>query len=215
MSIAKKPKMRAGAQTPVRRQRRQPDEVRSAAIEAARNLLASDGPNAITLKAVASELGMTHTNLIHHFGSAGDLQSALMKEMVRELTATIEAAIAESGAGAGNRRLFVDLVFDAFDKGGAGRLAAWIVMSGNARLLTPVGQVVREYVSYVEKEMAKEGGDERLHERVTSSLMLVTLAALGDSIIGDVLRKMVERDRDALRGVITELLHVIHHDPAP
>jgi len=213
MSIAKKPKARASTHSPVRRQRRQPDEVRSSAIEAARKLLATEGPTAITLKAVASELGMTHTNLIHHFGSAGDLQSALMKEMVRELTATIEAAIAESGAGAANRRLFVDLVFDAFDKGGAGRLAAWIVMSGNARLLTPVGQVVREYVSYVEHEMAKEGGDEKLHERVTSSLMLVTLAALGDSIIGDVLRKMVERDRDALRGVITDLLHVIHGDP--
>ncbi|HTE42751.1 MAG TPA: TetR family transcriptional regulator, partial [Steroidobacteraceae bacterium] len=166
MSIAKKPKARASTHSPVRRQRRQPDEVRSSAIEAARKLLATEGPTAITLKAVASELGMTHTNLIHHFGSAGDLQSALMKEMVRELTATIEAAIAESGAGAANRRLFVDLVFDAFDKGGAGRLAAWIVMSGNARLLTPVGQVVREYVSYVEHEMAKEGGDEKLHERV-------------------------------------------------
>ncbi|MBC7984538.1 MAG: TetR/AcrR family transcriptional regulator [Candidatus Obscuribacterales bacterium] len=205
MSITKKkPKARPA------RQRRSPEEVRRRALESARSLLAANGPTAITLKAVADDLGMTHTNLIHHFGSAGELQSALMREMVRELTLTIEGAMARSSAGEVNRRQFVDLVFDAFDQGGAGRLAAWIVMSGNARLLAPVGQVVREYVTNVEQTIALHSRDPKLHERVTSSLLLVTLAALGDAIIGDTLRKMVERDRDALREIITNLLYTIH-----
>ena len=187
--------------------------MRTAALRAARKLLAAQGPDAITLKAVADELGMTHTNLIHHFGSAGELQSALMRDMVRELTATIEAAITDSGGGANDRRKFVDLVFDAFDKGGAGRLAAWIVMSGNAKQLTPVGQVVRDYVANVERAYAHEPGDPIVHQKVTSSLLLVTLAALGDAIIGDLLRKMVERDRHAVREIVTSMLQAIHGDP--
>jgi len=214
MSIAKKPKSRSESAPAVRRQRRQPEEVRAAAIGAARKLLVSQGPDAITLKAVAAELGMTHTNLIHHFGSAGELQSALMREMVSDLTSTIEAAMAQSGAGAENRRHFVDLVFDAFDKAGAGRLAAWIVMSGNAKLLGPVSQVVREYANYVENTLARDSGDAGLHQRVTSAILLVTLSAAGDAIIGEQLRKMVDRDRSAIREIVTDMLHVIHGDPA-
>jgi AcrR family transcriptional regulator len=213
MSIAKKTKSKPDTPPAARRQRRQPKEVRSAAIEAARKLLAAQGPNAITLKAVAAELGMTHTNLIHHFGSAGELQSELMREMVSELTTSIETAMAQSGAGAENRRHFVDLVFDAFDKRGAGKLAAWIVMSGNAKQLMPVSQVVREYADYVEHTMGPDSGDASLHQRVTSAILLVTLAAVGDAIIGDLLRKMVDRDRDALREIVTDALHGIHHDP--
>ena len=214
MSIAKKSKPGANSPAPARRQRRQPEEVRAAAIDAARKLLTSQGPDAITLKAVATELGMTHTNLIHHFGSAGELQSALMREMVSELTRSIEEAMAQSGAGAENRRHFVDLVFDAFDKRGAGRLAAWIVMSGNAKQLMPVSQVVRDYANYVEHTLAPDSGVDGLHQRVTSAILLVTLAAVGDAIIGDLLRKMVERDRDSLRQIVTEALYGIHGDGA-
>jgi AcrR family transcriptional regulator len=205
MSIVKKK-----AKSKATRQRRSPQEVRSRALESARSLLAAQGPTAITLKAVADDLGMTHTNLIHHFGSAGELQSALMREMVRELTDTLEGAMRQSASGELNRRQFVDLVFDAFDSGGAGRLAAWIVMSGNARLLAPVGQVVREYVTRVEQTLGDQSKSGDLHERVITSLLLVTQAALGDAIIGEPLSKMVERKRDTLRDIVTQMLYAIH-----
>lgn len=210
--MAKKTTAKALASGSGRRQRRQPQAVRSGALDAARKLLATDGPDAITLKAVADALGMTHTNLIHHFGSAGELQSALMRDMVGELTNTIATAIAQSGGGAQDRRRFVDLVFDAFDKGGAGRLAAWIVMSGNARQIQPVGDVVRDYVTRIEHSLAHDGGNAQLHQRVTSAVLLVTLAALGDAIIGDMLRKTVGRDRDTLREIVTQSLQAIYGD---
>jgi AcrR family transcriptional regulator len=205
MSIVKK---KAKAKTA--RQRRSPQEVRTRALESARSLLAAQGPTAITLKAVADDLGMTHTNLIHHFGSAGELQSALMREMVSELTETIQAAMARSAAGELNRRQFVDLVFDAFDSGGAGRLAAWIVMSGNARLLTPVGQVVQQHIVRTEQTLGEQVKSNDLHDRVVTSVLLVTQAALGDSIIGEPLTKMVDRKRDALREIVTQMLYTIH-----
>ena len=44
-------------------------------------------------ESIFTNLGMSHTNLIHHFGSAAGLQSELMHQMMSELTAAIESAV--------------------------------------------------------------------------------------------------------------------------
>jgi TetR/AcrR family transcriptional regulator, repressor for neighboring sulfatase len=187
--------------------RRTPEEARTLALASARRLLLAEGPDAITLQSVASDLGMSHTNLIHHFGSAAGLQSELMRQMVSELTAAIESAVMRLRAGKGEFRDFVDIVFDAFDRGGAGRLAAWIVLSGEATRLAPVGEVVRDYIDSVER--SADPGVQDVHERVTSATLFVTMAALGDAIIGNHLRRMVGRERDAVRRIIGRLLPVV------
>jgi TetR/AcrR family transcriptional regulator, repressor for neighboring sulfatase len=218
MSIAKKPKSRPAAHVSaehapvsrVRRLRRQPEEVRTAALESARKLLLAQGPDAITLKAVGDDLGMTHTNLIHHFGSAEGLQSTLMREMVSNLTATMENAVARYRSGAGDVREFVDIVFDAFDKGGAGRLIAWLMVSGNAKLFAPVAEVVRTYLAHIEEGAhvdAAQAAD--LHRRFTTSMLFMVITAFGDAIIGDEMRKMVGRERHTVRDVARDFLPLL------
>ncbi len=64
-------------QVSIVRERLSQVESRAAALDAARRLLIAEGPQAVTLKAVAAEMGKTHANLLHHFGSAAGLQSAL------------------------------------------------------------------------------------------------------------------------------------------
>ena len=59
------------------KKRLSPEESRSAALEAARQILVETGPAAVTLKAVAARIDRTHANLLHHFGSAAGLQKAL------------------------------------------------------------------------------------------------------------------------------------------
>ena len=76
--------------------RRRGAVAREEALEAARDLLLSGGPAAVTLKAVGERMGVGHANLIHHFGSAAGLQGALMDRMVRDLADRIEAGL---GAG--------------------------------------------------------------------------------------------------------------------
>ncbi|HET9447477.1 MAG TPA: TetR family transcriptional regulator [Steroidobacteraceae bacterium] len=190
-----------------RRVRRTPEEARTLALASARRLLLAEGPDAITLQSVATDLGMSHTNLIHHFGSAAGLQSELMRQMMSELTAAIESAVMRLRAGKGEFRDFVDIVFDAFDRGGAGRLAAWIVLSGESTRLAPIGEVVRDYIDSVERSADPAVQD--VHERVTSATLFVTMAALGDAIIGNPLRRMVGRERDAVRKIIGRLLPVV------
>jgi AcrR family transcriptional regulator len=52
-----------------------PEASRSAALERGA-LLIEQGPQAVTLKAVSARIGRTHANLLHHFGSAAELQRA-------------------------------------------------------------------------------------------------------------------------------------------
>ena len=113
------------------RKRLTPEESRSSALEAARALLIETGPQSVTLKAVASRIGRTHANLLHHFGSASGLQKALAEHLAKTVCETIIEAVRASRAGLGSAREVVDLAFDAFDREGAGALTSWMLLTGD------------------------------------------------------------------------------------
>ena len=119
------------------RKRLSPEESREAAIEAARALLVEEGPQAVTLKAVAARIGRTHANLLHHFGSAADLQRALIKHLADKITAQIGAAAKRARETDQNPREVVDMTFDAFARG-AGAMASWMILTGNQDALDPI-----------------------------------------------------------------------------
>src|SRR6476620_7773853 len=77
----------------IKRTRLSPEESRSVALEAARELLLTDGPSAVTLKAVSAKIGRTHANLLHHFGSAAELQGALARSIADSVTTSIAEAV--------------------------------------------------------------------------------------------------------------------------
>ena len=201
--------MSIGGQTPraaggrPKRRRRTPDEARREALAAARRLLLEAGPTAITLKAVADEIGVTHANLIHHFGSAAGLQSALMGSMVRDLTDALGETVAQLRLEIGAPRTLTDSVFDAFDKGGAGRLAAWIVLSGDLKHLEPIRAAVQDLVNAIHEKLAE--GEPTRH-RITGAVLFIALCAFGDSVIGDPLRDMLDRDAESTRRIVARLL---------
>lgn len=58
----------------------------------ARALLVSEGPDALTLRAIAREMGMTPTALYRYFPSHDDIVVALCHDVLDELTATLAAA---------------------------------------------------------------------------------------------------------------------------
>lgn len=186
------------------RRRRSAEEARSEALASARKLLMKQGPGAVTLKAVADDAGMGHTNLLHHFGTAGELQSELMSLMVRDLAGALMDVVADVRSDAAVPRALVDRVFDAFGNGGAGILAAWIVLSGDLRHLKPVRTAVAELVAAIEEKFPHDDGD--VHTAVTSAVLFVALMAFGDSVIGEPLKAMLKRDPLASRKVAAFLL---------
>lgn len=187
-----------------RRRRRTPEEARREALASARDLLLTGGPTAVTLAGVAAEIGVTHANLIHHFGSAAGLQSALMGSMVADLGDALDAAVARLSTDDGAPRELIDAVFDAFSTGGAGRLAAWIALSGDLSHLEPVRDAVR---NLVEGLKAKAGLDaDQADHAIGSAVLFIALSAFGEALIGDPLRKMLDQPDDASRKVVAGLL---------
>ncbi|QDH72856.1 TetR/AcrR family transcriptional regulator [Brevundimonas sp. M20] len=186
------------------RRRRTPDEARSEALVFARRRLLDGGPDAVTLKAVADDLGMSHANLIHHFGSAAGLQSALMGSMVSDLAQALDAAIARLRTDEGAPLELINAVFDAFDRGGAAKLAAWIVLRGDLSHLDPVRDAVTNLVDAVREKLGDPDG--QAHTRIPAAVLFIAVSAFGEALIGPPLRKMLDQDDESGRQIIAGLL---------
>jgi AcrR family transcriptional regulator len=181
-----------------------PEESRDAALDAARQLLLEDGPQAVTLKAVAAKIGRTHANLLHHFGSAAGLQKALVARLAEGVTARIGDAILRARGADHNPREVVDLTFDAFDKGGAGALASWMILNGNQDVLDPILEAIQKLVDMIAKDHDHEGLS--LQEE---TLQLV-LTAMGDALLGAPMAKALGLPRETARDLATKAMTTAH-----
>ncbi|NYT41826.1 TetR/AcrR family transcriptional regulator [Sphingomonas sp. R-74633] len=178
------------------RKRLSPEESRDAALEAARELLLEAGPQAVTLKAVAAKIGRTHANLLHHFGSAAGLQKALAANIACGVTAKIGAAVMRARQGTDHDdREVVDMTFDAFDKGGAGALASWMILTGNQDALDPILEAIHGLM-----DQLAEGHDDKTHSLHEETLQLV-LMALGDALLGAPMARALGLPRDKARDI--------------
>lgn len=181
------------------RRRLTPEASRDAALEAARALLLEDGPQAVTLKAVAARVGRTHANLLHHFGSADGLQQALIERMAAAIVATIRDAVRRSRAERDPAEL-VDVVFDAFGAGGAGALASWMILTGNRDALDPVLTAIHDLV----EELARD--EERPDAPIRDETLQLVLAALGDALLGAAMARALELPRGRARELAGRML---------
>ena len=152
----------------------------------------------MTLKAVAAEVGRTHANLLHHFGSAAGLQMELARSLANRVTDKIAEAVERARLHETDPREIVDKTFDTFGRGGAGALAAWMILSGNRDALNPILDSIRALVSQLRV------GHEEHH--VPESTLWLVLAALGDSLLGEPITSSLGLQRDAARRIATEAL---------
>jgi AcrR family transcriptional regulator len=185
----------------ISRKRLNPEESRSVALEAARRLLLADGPQAVTLKAVAAAIGRTHANLLHHFGSAAGLQAELARTIAERVTGSIAEAVEAARAGQRDARDIVDMTFDAFGREGAGALAAWMILTGNRDALNPVLDSIRGLVSGLTV------GHEEHH--VPDTTLWLVLQAVGDALLGPAFAEALGLDRDAARATAAERLRAV------
>ena len=182
-------------------------ESRAAAVDAARRLLLEQGPQAVTLKAVAAEVGRTHANLLHHFGSAAGLQAELAHSIAESVTASIGNAVERARRGEADPREIVDQTFDAFGRQGAGALAAWMILSGNRDALDPILSAIRDLVEQL------SAGHEGHH--VPELTLSLVLAALGDALLGPAIAQALGLDADAARDIAASALRAEIHARHP
>jgi len=182
----------------ITRERLTPELSRAAALEAARTLLIEQGPQAVTLKAVAAKVGKTHANLLHHFGSAAGLQAALAELISSRVCAGIAQAVVRARAHEGDPIEIVDRTFDAFGREGGGALAAWMILSGNRDALNPILDAIHLLI-----DQLREGHEDRPVQETTLWLVLL---ALGDSLVGAEMAQALDLPRGKARDAARRLL---------
>ena len=178
------------------------EESRRAALEAARALLIESGPQSVTLKAVAGRIGRTHANVLHHFGSAAELQRALAAYLAATVCESIGQAVHAARAGSGSARDVVDLTFDAFDREGGGALAGWMLLTGNEHALDPIVETIQRLVDDLRPEEQAPGAPRTIHETTLAMVLL----ALGDALIGERLAQSLRVGRSTARSKAEALL---------
>jgi AcrR family transcriptional regulator len=179
----------------ISRRRLSPEESRDNALEAARALLIESGPQAVTLKAVAARIGRTHANVLHHFGSAEELQRALMARLADSIVATIGDAVGRAHATDHDPREVVDLTFDAFGREGAGALASWMILSGNEDALDPILIAIRRLVDQLARDHDFDAA------ALTAETLGLVLTALGDALLGGPMAKALGVPRGTARAL--------------
>ena len=194
--------------TPISRRRMTQDQSREAAMAAARALLVESGPQAVTLKAVASRIGRTHANLLHHFGSAAGLQKALSHYLCTRVCDAVGEAVMRTRTADASPRVIVDMAFDAFDREGAGALASWMILTGNEDALDPLVDTIHRLVDDLTDGVVDAG-------QLRDDTLALTLMAMGDALLGAPLAKALGLPRHRARDLAETMLMSAITDVSP
>jgi len=158
------------------KKRLSPDQSRAAALAAARILLIENGPQAVTLKAVADKIGRTHANVLHHFGSAAELQKSLAGMMATQVCASVADVVSRAREGVEDPAHIVEMCFDAFDGQGAGALVTWMILTGNRDAINPILEAIHNLV-----DQLSESDD---HDAVARSTLNLVFLSLSNALMG-------------------------------
>ena len=181
--------------SPRRRKRRSAEEARRAILDAAARRLMNEGPDGLRLKAIAEDVGLSHSAILHHFGSRERLIETVRVDGFAALAEDLRQRIAEPAEGDPTIAFF-EKVAQTLGEHGYGRLLAWQLMSGQ---LPSAGAVGKGVLGPDGSGGLLDGLAKPLHalrtERIGECdlqetrfiIVMVACALLGESIAGDVL----------------------------
>lgn len=179
-----------------KRVRRTPEEARRLILDAAEASMASKGPAGVRLQEVARSAGVSHTNVLHHFGSRAGLIQALNRRTVDDLRSVLFGVIE---AAHSDTEDIIGPTFAAYRNGLAQR-TLWVLQAPARRgaQSLPVFEEIVEALHARRVGAASPGV--RLDKAHTRAMVhLTTIAAFGDALIGARLRRSSTVDEPAAR----------------
>ena len=193
---------------PARRVRRSPEEARRLILETAQALIARTGPEGLRLQDIASEAGISHPLILHHFKNRAGLVRALTREAAAEFKNRLVAAMAQPQS---STEELIDRVFDAFAGGLAQRLAWLAVMDPEGEAAEPV-TVQRDIADTLHRRRvaAAPPGTQISREDSKCVMHLVAVAAFGDAMHGARLRRGLGADESDARRFRTWFAALLH-----
>lgn len=169
-----------------KRIRRTPKEARRLILDAAEATMAAKGPAGIRLQEVARNAGVSHSNVLHHFGSRAGLIRALNRRTVDDLRSVLLRVME---AAHSSTEEIIGPAFAAYRNGLAQR-TIWALQAPGRRDAQTLA-VFEEMVGALHaRRISAAPPGVRLDKAHTRALVhLTTITAFGDAIIGARLRR--------------------------
>ncbi len=186
---------------PRARQRRSPEASRDNILAAAQTILLASGPQDLKLVEVAKGAGVANATVLHHFGSIDGVQTALMERMIRQLVDEVLSITAAEGDALSHIGDGMKALFDAFEARGAARLAAWLVLTGEAPRLTVVRSAVAEVIAARSAQMTVPS-PEIAEDFILGCVTFALGAGLFGPSLSELLGKPSERAREVALAVL-------------
>jgi len=165
------------------RKRRSPDEARAVILHAAQRILAHVGPDAVGLKDVAREAGVSHALVTHYFGTIdGLIDAALEAHANEQRTALIERIALHPEDGP---REWMQLYFDWVSKPVTARLLAWALVTGRTKrddFFSRRQRGAKRVVEAVTARLEAQGAKHVAHADIEFAVLLLLAAPHGYAI---------------------------------
>jgi AcrR family transcriptional regulator len=167
-----------------RRRRTDPDAARETVLDAAEALLRAEGPSALRLGEIAARAGLSHSNVLYHFGGMKNLEARLGRRIALRLAEELaEVHRSESGAelpsAAANSRLF-----EVLGQPENARLIAWMLVASEPAELEPLAASIRSTCEIVAAHASFAGlPHDIVFREVANSAQIAIAAALGFGLI--------------------------------
>ncbi len=207
--IYPEPTLPSTLKTTVKRRRLDAADARESILSAAEGLLVEGGPDALRLTEVATRAGVSHPNVLYHFGSVGELQAQLAQRVAVRLAGEMADVFASAMSGKLPLEHAIDAVYRVFDEGGFGRLLAWLELSKNE----PTFEALASRLELLRKAITSHpllAGDEneRRRRRVVPIIELVIVSAIGYGLVGKTVDTffLTEEHRPTVARVLVELI---------
>lgn len=176
------------------RRRRSAEDAKRAILDATEARFAARGPAGIRLQDIAADVGVSHPAILHHFGSREDLIRAVIDRALGGLREEVLATLAVPDPTRIDVAALIERVFETLGGHGQARLMAWLALadeSGGAR--REAGALfVRETAEtvHVRRTALHEAAGRRPppFEDTLFSILLTSLALLGDALLGETTR---------------------------
>lgn len=129
---------------------------------------------------------MSHGTVIHHFGSTGAMREALLHEMTRELLSDVMSALDHNEPP----EKILDRLFSMLSRDGHGKLLAWRALEPRESVKAEnSGDLFRSIIDSIAEESGSSSDAKQL-------VYLVAIAAVGQSVCGDVVAGLVGMTSD-------------------
>lgn len=184
-----------------KRIRRSPAQARALILQAAQTRLKAVGPEGLQVKEIAVIAGVTHSTILHHFGSAEGLRVALAENMVEKLLDDILQVMDAGDTVFPEDHSVLFRVFEVLTDDGNARLLAWTMLRGadlRAGEDTLKALFDKIHAGVVQAVKASAGDmvvkDEVAERHARFIIYLVATTAVGDGIAGPYLARLIGLD---------------------